>query len=303
MGNRRYRRAFLGLLAAAAGATLYAGELELKPATLKIWMVYEHTAELAMHERLDGGGKFLRVDKFPDRIARVRAGEIVVWSALETNPMHISSGLIHDWIGAAFIPNARIVDVISVVRDYRRYKQIYKPGVLNAKLLKQTDSEDRFSMVLRNPSFFNKTALDVDFDSTYTRLDEARWYSTTYVTRLQEIADYGQPAERKLPPDCGHGYIWRMSSFSQMEERDGGVYVEEELVVLSRGVPAAVLWMAGPIIRREARESTASSIEKTRVAVGSKSEVISVAKPSTGAPGGHDGAVVCGRGYAVGCLR
>lgn len=287
----------------AAGATMYAGELELKPATLKIWKEYEHAADLAMQQRLDGCGKFLRVDKFPDRIARMRAGEIVVWSALETNPRRIPSGLIHDWIGAVFIPNARIIDVISVVRDYRRYQEIYKPGVLNAKLLRQTESEDQFSMVLRNPSFFTKTALDVDFDSTYTRLDKTRWYSITYVTRLQEISNYGQPSERKLPPDRGHGYIWRMSSFSQMEERDGGVYIEEELVALSRGVPAAVLWMAGPIIRREARDSTASSIEKTRVAVGSKSEVISVARASTAAFGGHVGAVVFGSGYAVGCLR
>ena len=158
-------------------------------------------------------------------------------------------------------------------------------------------------MVMRNPSFFTKTALDVDFESTYIRLDETRWYSFTCVTRMQEIADYGQPAERRLAPDRGHGYIWRMSSFSQMEERDGGVYIEEELLALSRGVPAAVLWIAGPIIRRVARESTASSIEKTRVAVSSKPEVISAAKASTAVQGGHVGAVGCGRGAAVGCLR
>ena len=303
MGNQRYHRVLPGLLAAAASVTLYAGELGLRPETLKIWNEYEHAVGLAMQQRLHGDGRFLRVDQYPDRIARMRAGEIVVWPALEANPRRVPSGLIHDWIGAAFIPNARIADVMSVVRDYRRYQEIYKPGVVSGRLIRQTDSEDQFSMVMRNPSFFTKTALDVDFESTYIRLDETRWYSFTRVTRLQEIADYGQPAERRLAPDRGHGYIWRMSSFSQMEERDGGVYVEEELLALSRGVPAAVLWIAGPVIRRVARESTASSIEKTRVAVRSKPEAISIAKPSIAAPGGHDGAVVCGRGSAVGCLR
>jgi len=103
-----------------------------------------------------------------------------------------------------------------------RYQEIYKPGVVHGTLIRQTESEDQFSMVMRNPSFFTKTALDVDFESTYIRLDETRWYSFTRVTRMQEIADYGQPAERRLAPDRGHGYIWRMSSFSQMEERTAG---------------------------------------------------------------------------------
>jgi hypothetical protein len=261
MGNGRY------LWVLFTTVTLYAGELELQPATLKSWTDYEHTAVAALQQRLHDDGCFLRMDRDPDRIAQVRAGEIVVWSALPVNPRRVPSGLIHDWIGAAFIPNAKIADVISVVRDYRRYKDVYKPGVLDARLLQQTGSEDQFSMLLRSPSFFTRMALEGEFDSTYVRLDETRWYSVTRVMHFQEIDNYGQPGAHRLPPDRGHGYIWRMTSLSQMEERDGGVYVEEEVMALSRDVPVGLRWMAGPIIRREARASTASSMERTRTAV------------------------------------
>ncbi len=255
-----------------------------------------------MQRGVHGDGSFLRVDQYPDRLTRTRGGEIVVWSACPTNPRRIPSGLIHDWIAAAFIPNARITDVISVTRDYRHYKDVYKPGILSARVLRQTGTEDQFAMVLRSPTFFSKTALEGEFESTYSRLDDMRWYSVTRVIRLQEIDDYGQADEHKLPPDQGHGYLWRLTSLSRMEERDGGVYVEEEVIALSRDVPASIRWMAGPIIRRVAKESTAVSIEKTRAAVGSKSQVISAAEGSRVGEG-HNAAVICGRGSATDCWR
>jgi hypothetical protein len=279
MGNRRGGRKLQGVLrgwlAAAAMATLQADERELQPDTLKSWNQCENAAYAAMRQRLHRDGPFLRVDAYPDRLARMRTGEIIVWPACPDGPERIASGLIHDWIGAAFIPNARIVDVVAVARDYCHYKTIYKPGILDARLLSQKAGEDRFSLLLKNPTFFAKTALDGEFQSSYIRLNDTRWYSMTRAVRLQEIDDYGQPTQHKLPPDRGHGYIWRMTSLAQMEERDGGVYVEEEVLALSRDVPSAIRWMAGPIMRRLGRESTALSIQRTRAAVAARPDVIS----------------------------
>jgi hypothetical protein len=124
---------------------------------------------------------------------------------------------------------------------------------------------------LKNLSFFTRTALDGVFDSTYTRMAEGRWYNDTHAVRLQEIDNFGEAIQHKLPPDRGHGYIWRMTNLSRMEERDDGVYVEEEIMALSREVPAAIWWMARPIVRRVAKATAASSIEKTRTAVQSRS--------------------------------
>ena len=287
----------------ALQVALQAGELELKPETLGTWNAYVHKATVAMEQRGHGSGPFLMMEENADRMVRVRAGEVVVWQVNDVTPRRIASGLIHDWMGAAFIPNVHIDDLLSVVRNYSRYKEVYRPGVLDAKLLNQAGEKDKFALVLKNGSYFTKTALDAEYESSYIRVDDSRWYTVSCSTRVQEIQNYKQEGEHELPPDVGHGYIWRMCSLSQLEERDGGVYVDEEMMALSRDVPAAMRWMAGPIIRRVAKETLATSIEKTRAAVGTRANTTTVAskRPAT-SNGGMSTSAICERA-AVGCLR
>ncbi len=51
------------------------------------------------------------------------------------NPKPVPSGLIHDWLGAAFFPNASIKDILSTARDYSNYKEYYKATVVDSRLL------------------------------------------------------------------------------------------------------------------------------------------------------------------------
>ena len=99
----------------------------LKPETLNAWEEYVQSATARMQDRLRSGAGFLWVDEDPDRLARVRNGEIVVSPASDQIPKKVPVGLIHDWIGAAFIPNAKLYDVLPVIRDYGRYAEIYAP--------------------------------------------------------------------------------------------------------------------------------------------------------------------------------
>ena len=112
----------------------------MKDETLKTWDAYIQTVNSQMRDRLHGS--LLWVDEEPDRVDQVRAGKILVSSVGQKNPKPVSSGLIHDWIGAAFIPDARLGDVLSAVRDYAHYKEFYKPTVVDAKPL---GSETRLS--------------------------------------------------------------------------------------------------------------------------------------------------------------
>jgi hypothetical protein len=255
------------LIAVLAVATLQAGELELKPETLKAWDEYLHSVAVALQQQIQPGGRFLWADENPQRMARLRAGEIVVAPAGETNPKRVPSGLIYDWVGAAFIPHAHIANLLSVVRDYSRYKELYKPDLLDARLLRQTGLRDEFELILRNLSFLKKTAFDGVYESSYFQLDAARSYSITTTTRVQEIEDYGGPREHKLPVGQGNGYIWRLSKITRFEERDGGLYYCTEAIALSREIPAGIGWIVGPIVRREARQTLAASIERLRGAV------------------------------------
>ena len=206
-------------------------------------------------------GNFLWVDESGERLRSVRAGEVVVVPAHA--PKTVPGGLIHHWMGAAFIRGARVEDVISVVRNYNRYTEFYKPSIIDAKTLSQKAAEDRFSVVVLDKAMFMRRALDSDYQSRFVELDGRKWYSVAETTRVQEVSDEG-----RIPDGEGSGYIWRLATISRYEERDGGVYIEMEAMALSRPIPAALHWVVDPIVRRVSKASLATSLGQTRDATG-----------------------------------
>ena len=111
---------------------------ELKQETLNAWDDYLRTTNLRMHRNLGTGHPFLWIDEESGRSQRVRQGEILISPAQEAGPRKVHDGLIHDWIGAIFIPSVRMNDVFAVLHDYNRYKDFYKPTVIESKLLGRT---------------------------------------------------------------------------------------------------------------------------------------------------------------------
>ncbi len=86
---------------------------------------------------------------------------------------------------------------------------------------------------------------------------------------MQEIRHYGQPGAQAFPCDQGSGYIWRIYSFARFEQRDSGVYVELEVIVLSRDIPVAVRWVVNPIVRRVSKNAMMISLRQMEEAVDS----------------------------------
>jgi hypothetical protein len=261
-------RGLASLLLICAPAVSSAAELTSE--TLQAWQDYIGSANVRMEERLHGRLPFLWVDESTDRSRRVRAGEILVSPIGDHSPIRASKGLIHDWIGATLIPNAGLEDVFAVVRDYNRYTEFYKPLVIGSRSLGGDGTDYRFSLLMLNKSLFAKTALASEWSERYVCLDDRRWYSTAYSTRVEEIEDYGLPGEHRLPLNEGSGYIWRLYSFSRFEQRDEGVYVELEVIALSRDIPGALRWLIDPIVRRVSRNSLLTSLIETRAAVKSE---------------------------------
>ena len=239
----------------------------LKKETEGVWQEYVAAAKIRICDRANPGKAFLWVDESPDRIAKVRRGEVVVSPVTPNIPKEVPSGLIHDWIGAVFIANTTFGQVVPVLRDYDRYKEFYQPGVLASKTLTLSDVEDRFSMLLANKSMFRKTAFDGDYRSSQFQVNDRRRYSIAQTTRIQEIAEFGTTSQHTLPEDEGTGLIWRLVSVTRFEERDGGVYVEIEAIVLSRDIPESLGWLVKPIIRRVAKASLIGTLQQTRTAV------------------------------------
>jgi hypothetical protein len=238
---------------------------ELREETLKNWDAYVRAANLQMGLRLQG--TFLWVDEAPDRLQRVRGGEILASSIDQQNPRPVASGLSHDWIGAAFIPNTKPEEVLAAVRDYGDYKEFYKPAVFDSRLLGTDRACDKYSMRVVNKETVAGTALDMEYETCYFQINERQWYSVTHTTRVQEIRHYGQPGEQILPLDQGSGYVWRLHSITRFEARDGGTYIEVEAIALSRDIPVALRWVVNPIVRRVSRNSMVVSLQQTRAAV------------------------------------
>jgi len=239
----------------------------LKTETVAAWEDYLQSVNASLQDRVRPGGSFLWTYENTERIAKLQGGEIAVAPAPGPNPRKVPGGLIHHWIGAAFLPAARLDDILEVTQDYDRYKEFYRPSVIESKTAARGVPDDRFSMLLMNRALFLKMAVDADYQATNVRLDDRRFYSVSRTTRLQEIEDYGQPRERRLPEGEGGGYIWKLFGIARLEQRDGGVYVEMEAVALSRDIPGAVRLVVDPIVRRVSRNSILTSIQQTEEAV------------------------------------
>jgi hypothetical protein len=225
-----------------------------------------------MEERASGQSPFLWVDEKPDRVQRVRAGEVLVAPVDSDNPHTVPHGLIHHWIGAMFLPNTNLDDVMRVLDNYDRYKDFYKPIVVRSKLVERTDDHEKVTLLMVQKAFSVTAAVETDNEVRVVRPDANRAYSLSNSVRVQEIADYGQPREHALPEGQGPGYVWREFSVSRLEQRDGGVYVEMETIAMSRGIPVMLRWMIKPLVEALPRKIMVATLNNTRDAVGEETQ-------------------------------
>jgi hypothetical protein len=245
----------------------WAGTVTLKPETVAAWDSYLAAAHAAMQARLQPGAHFLWLDEEPDRAEHVRRQGPYILPAGAHIPKKVPSGLIHDWLGAGFLPNVRIEDILRVVRNYDGYKDVYRPGVIGSMSHGTDGIRDRYFLRFANRSVAGKISLDTEGEASYFRVDDHRLYTVSNSLHIHEVDHFGTPEQRTLPEDTGTGLIWRLSSIARLEERDGGVYAELEAFALSRDIPAALRLFATPIVRRVSRDSLATSLGQTKVAI------------------------------------
>jgi len=255
----------LALLLIPVARPLHAAELQAD--TLTAWNAYLQNADLRVQERAAGLQPFLWVDESPDRAARVRHGEVVVAPVVGHGAEVVPHGLIHDWIGAIFIPGATRDSLSTVVRDYDNYRRMYRPVVTSSRTLACTENSQEFQMVWQRKVLFVSAAMQGDYEAHDVILDAGRAYNIAEAVEIREIEEYGHPGERLLPPDTGSGFIWRIRSVARYEERDGGVYLELEAAALTRDIPASLAWMVKPVINHLSINSLTTTLRQTRDAV------------------------------------
>jgi hypothetical protein len=237
----------------------------LNPQTVLAFDTYIHAAETAMEQMLESD-LFLWSDGDAKRDHQVRAGKIPAqfWSGRQ--PFDVPHGLIHDWIGAALLPGATLDLTLALIQDYDNHKKIYRPDVIDSRLISR--SGDHFKIYLRLlKKKIITVVLETDHDVHYSRLTPSRCLCRSYTTRIAEVQDAGKPNETVLPPDFGHGFLWRLHSYWKFLQRDEGTFIECRAISLTRDIPASLKWVIQPIISSLPKDSLVSTLASTRAAL------------------------------------
>lgn len=243
-----------------------AGTIHLKPRTLKSFDDYIREAEVAMEQNLRDEDAFLWSDATAERARQVREGQIVaqLWSG--SGPLTIPDGLIHDWISAAFTAGVTVQETLALVQDYDEHRNIYQPEVVASKLIRQRGGDFQIYMRLFKKKIIT-VVLDTNHEVHYRSLDRTRCVCRSYTTRIAEVQNAGTPKEKVLPPDTGHGFLWRLYSYWRFQERDHGVFMECRAISLTRDVPIGLGWLLTPIVEKLPLESLIHTLECTRQAL------------------------------------
>ncbi len=178
----------------------------------------------------------------------------------------VPNGLIHDWIGAAFVPRTTVAATLALIQNYDNHKIVYGPDVMDSKLIAREGDDFKIFLRLLKKKIIT-VVLDTDHDVHYSSLDSSHWTCRSCTTRIAEVEDPGTDKEKVLTPDTGYGFLWRLYSYWRFQERDGGVYVECRAISLTRDIPIGLGWVIEPIIRKLPKESLVNTLKATRDAL------------------------------------
>ena len=277
--------------------TCIAAELEQK--TAEAFDRYIRLTDARIEAELRPGGPFLWMDSLPQTRRQhlydlLQRGQFEIRQERteeEGKPIDVPDGLIHHWTGVAFVPGISLERALSLLQDYDNHWRTYKPDVRRSKLLEHADNTFKIYLQFYRDSP-RRVSFNTEFQVHYTRIDATHVISHAVSARIAKLEHPEQPDSPEFPVGQGHGYLWRLSNYWRLEQKDGGVYMQVESIALSRDVPPIFAWFVNPLIRRVSRQSLANLLSATRRGVLSSATV-----PST--VGVHQARFGCRREISV----
>jgi hypothetical protein len=251
---------------------------KLKSATVEAFDRYVRLTDARNDAELGHGSSLLRVDDLADAQrteahAELKGGQVWI-QRLQTRDggatIHCPDGMIHHWVGVVFVPGARVRDVLAVLEDYDRHAVYYAPDVERSKI--ESRDGDHFRVFLRFRRHKVITVvLNTEHDVRYFHDSDARAHSRSSAVRISQVENPGKSDEREKAPGEDDGFLWRMETWWRMIEGDGGVYVQSEVVSLTRDIPTGLGWLIAPFVTSVPRESLTFTLQATRKAVQDRS--------------------------------
>ena len=218
-----------------------------------------------MNSRWSGKNAFLQMEDTPPEVARALAGGVSVHPASGAQPISIPGGLIHDWVGAVFLPHASLERVLHFLQDFNAHKNFY-PQVSDSRTIRHSGNEVSGYWRLQQKGLV-PVSFNVEQDASYTQISTGKWIGRAYAKHIAEINPGLFAHGREYPLGEGHGYLWRLYAYWSLEARDGGVLAECRTLSLSRDIPEGLAWAVAPLVQKMPQDSLASTMEATRRAI------------------------------------
>lgn len=264
---------FLLLVSAMVTAPTPLTAADLKEEAARAYERYVQAAEARRAREQHLPDRFLRMDSLPEAERRrvwadLKRGVVVLDSLEERDEsgraLRAPHSLITHYVGVMFIPGVSIDHVLNVVQDYNHYNDIYKPEIVHSRLLnRQGESFEAFFRIHKDTPWVNPT-FNINSRVTYSLPDARHASSYSLATRIAQVENAGQPDEHEDAVGHDGGYLWRLNSYWRIQEKDGGVAAEWEVITLSRSIPVLVRWLVQPLIEHLAGATLRESLEATR---------------------------------------
>ena len=178
----------------------------------------------------------------------------------------IPGGMIHDWEGIVFIPGAKLRDVLALLQDYDHQSIYFAPDVQQSKLEEHSGNHYRVFLRFRRTKIIT-VVLNTDHAIDYFSDSETRAHSRSTAIRIAEVDDPGKPSEKEKPPGHDNGFLWRMETWWRLEEKDSGVYLQNQVISLTRDIPTGLGWAIEPFVTSIPKESLEFTLGAVRRAV------------------------------------
>ena len=186
---------------------------------------------------------------------------------LETKGQGISSdppdGIIHHWVGLAFIPSATLAEVLPLFQDYEHKAELYKPEVTASHLIWHQGDEYKFFLRLYQKRF-TTVVFNTEYVAHWGQVDPKKVYSHSISTKIAEVKDSDHPDGEEWPVGQGRGYLWRLNTYWRFEEKDGGVYLQCEALSLTRDIPFGLGWLLRRLVTKIPKQSLDRALGQTR---------------------------------------
>jgi hypothetical protein len=218
--------------------------------------------EAGLNERWKGQKSFLSIEDHQQEKQKVLSGELVIKALPDGNPTEIKDGLIHDWLGAVFIPKTTMDRVLGVLQNFDNHKKIY-PEIADSKTIGRNGNDITGYWRLERKGMV-PVVLKVEQEAHYEQVAPGKWICKAYARNIREVDAGLFSRGQTYPVGKGHGYLWRLYAYWSLEEYNGGVLGECRTLSLSRDIPDGLGWAVGPYVKKMPQESLASTLNGTR---------------------------------------